>query len=541
MTRKNVPGPTSDLHLQNLQLQRQFAEAEEALRESRKRYQDLVESLSDWVWEVDGNAVYTYVSPKVRDLLGYGPEEVIGKTPFDLMPPAEARRVKEIFGPFAERHEPFHSLENVNRHKDGHLVVIETSGAPFFGKDGTFRGYRGVDREIGERKRVEAALRRNEERLRLVQKYEALGRLAGGLAHHLNNMMTVVNGYSDLLLKRTAGDDPRRRDIERIRDAGERAAGLTREMLAFGRRQLLKPRVVDINDFLGQLTGTLSDLAGSAVRLSFFPGEDAGRVYLDPEPLRQSVSRLVANARDAMPGGGELLLATAPVDLRGTLDGVEVTPGPYVLLTLRDTGSGMDAEARANIFEPFYTTKTGSEGMGLPSVYGYIKQSGGYIFVDSALGRGTTFRLYLPSVEVGTEPRSAPAAPAPRRGKVLVVTDEPLVRGLLREILTHGGFEVLVAGNDLEAHAAAEGNRGAIVLLLADLDMAGGRAGDFVRRLAHISPGTRVLLLSSCPEEETSAEEFARRGYEVVRKPFQPDGLLARLTRILAEPPPGPG
>jgi len=541
MTRKNVPGPTSDLHLQNLQLQRQFAEAEEALRESRKRYQDLVESLSDWVWEVDGNAVYTYVSPKVRDLLGYEPEEVIGKTPFDLMPPAEARRVKEIFGPFAERHEPFHSLENVNRHKDGHLVVIETSGAPFFGKDGTFRGYRGVDREIGERKRVEAALRRNEERLRLVQKYEALGRLAGGLAHHLNNMMTVVNGYSDLLLKRTAGDDPRRRDIERIRDAGERAAGLTREMLAFGRRQLLKPRVVDINDFLGQLTGTLSDLAGSAVRLSFFPGEDAGRVYLDPEPLRQSVSRLVANARDAMPGGGELLLATAPVDLRGTLDGVEVTPGPYVLLTLRDTGSGMDAEARANIFEPFYTTKTGNEGMGLPSVYGYIKQSGGYIFVDSALGRGTTFRLYLPSVEVGTEPRSAPAAPAPRRGKVLVVTDEPLVRGLLREILTHGGFEVLVAGNDLEAHAAAEGNRGAIVLLLADLDMAGGRAGDFVRRLAHISPGTRVLLLSSCPEEETSAEEFARRGYEVVRKPFQPDGLLARLTRILAAPPPGPG
>ena len=541
MTRKNVPGPTSDLHLQNLQLQRQFAEAEEALRESRKRYQDLVESLSDWVWEVDGNAVYTYVSPKVRDLLGYGPEDVIGKTPFDLMPPAEARRVKEIFGPFAERYEPFHHLENVNRHKDGHLVVIETSGAPFFGKDGTFRGYRGVDREIGERKRVEAALRRNEERLRLVQKYEALGRLAGGLAHHLNNMMTVVNGYSDLLLKRTAGDDPRRRDIERIRDAGERAAGLTREMLAFGRRQLLKPRVVDINDFLGQLTGTLSDLAGSAVRLSFFPGEDAGRVYLDPEPLRQSVSRLVANARDAMPGGGELLLATAPVDLRGTLDGVEVTPGPYVLLTLRDTGSGMDAEARANIFEPFYTTKTGSEGMGLPSVYGYIKQSGGYIFVDSALGRGTTFRLYLPSVEVGTEPRSAPAAPAPRRGKVLVVTDEPLVRGLLREILTHGGFEVLVAGNDLEAHAAAEGNRGAIVLLLADLDMAGGRAGDFVRRLAHISPGTRVLLLSSCPEEETSAEEFARRGYEVVRKPFQPDGLLARLTRILAAPPPGPG
>jgi nitrogen-specific signal transduction histidine kinase/ActR/RegA family two-component response regulator len=394
-----------------------------------------------------------------------------------------------------------------------------------------------VDREIGERKRVEAAFRRNEERLRLVQKYEALGRLAGGLAHHLNNMMTVVNGYSDLLLKRTAEDDPRRRDIERIRDAGERAAGLTREMLAFGRRQLLRPRVVEINAFLGQVAGTLSDLAGSAVRLSFSPGEGAGRVFLDPDPLRQSLSRLVANARDAMPGGGDLQLATAPISLRGILDGVEVAPGPYVLLTVRDTGSGMDTEARANIFEPFYTTKTGSEGMGLPSVYGYIKQSGGYIFVDSALGRGTTFRLYLPRVEAGTEEVSAGAAPVPRRGKILVVTDEAMVRGLLREVLSQGGFEVLVAANEEEALAAAEGNRGVLELLLADLDMAGGRAADLVRRLAPLSPGTRVLLLSSCPEEESSAEEFARRGYEIVRKPFQPDGLLARLSRMLAASP----
>jgi CheY-like chemotaxis protein len=308
-------------------------------------------------------------------------------------------------------------------------------------------------------------------------------------------------------------------------------------MLAFGRRQLLKPRVVEINTFLEQFAGTLSDLAGSAVRLTFSPGEGAGRVFLDPDPLRQSLSRLVANARDAMPGGGELLLSTAPIDLRGTIDGVEVTPGPYVLLTVRDTGSGMDAEARANIFEPFYTTKTGSEGMGLPSVYGYIKQSGGYIFVDSALGRGTTFRLYLPSLGAGVAEGSTGTAIAPSRGKVLVVTDEAMVRGLLREILTQGGFGVLVAANDEEALAAAEGNRGALELLLADLDMAGGRAADLVRRISPLLPGTRVLLLSSCPEEETSAGEFARRGYEIVRKPFQLDGLLARMTRIIAASP----
>src|SRR5512134_4139993 len=305
MTRKEAPDPISDLQMQILRLQQQWAGTEEALRESRKRYQDLVESLSDWVWEVDGNAVYTYVSPKVRDLLGYEPEEVLGKTPFDLMPPAEARRVKEIFGPFAERHEPFHDLENVNRHKDGRLVVLETSGAPFFGEDGTFRGYRGVDRDIGERKRVEEELRRNEERLRQYQKFEALGRLSGGLAHHLNNMMTVVTGYSDLLLSRLPEDDPRRRDITRIRDAGERAAELTREMLAFGRRQVLRPQVLDANAFLAGSARTLQELAGPAVRISIHSGEGIGKVRLDPDQFRQALANLVSNARDAMPGGGE--------------------------------------------------------------------------------------------------------------------------------------------------------------------------------------------------------------------------------------------
>ena len=526
-----------DLHLENIRLLHRFSEAENALRESRKRYQEIVETVSDWVWEVDENAVYTYASPKVRDLLGYDPEEVVGKTPFDFMLPSEARRVRELFVSIAARREPFSALENVNRHKDGRLVVLETSGAPFFGEDGTFRGYRGVDRDIGERKRVEEELRRNEERLRQYQKFEALGRLSGGLAHHLNNMMTVVTGYSDLLLSRLPEDDPRRRDITRIRDAGERAAELTREMLAFGRRQVLRPQVLDANAFLAGSARTLSELAGPAVRISVHPGEGIGKVRLDPDQFRQALANLVSNARDAMPGGGELSLSTEPVSLRGPIEGIEAVPGRYVLLSVKDTGDGMDAQTRANVFEPFYTTKTGSDGMGLPSVYGFVKQSGGYIFVDSVLGRGSTFRLYLPCTE-REEP--SPGAAEPRRsarGKALVVTDEEMVRMLLSEILEHAGFEVLVAGDDREVLAALGEDPVSVGLLVADMDMAGGNSADLVRRVLSVSPVVRVMLLSAYLEEELFGKRLSLPGHALVRKPFSTGDFLARLERLLSDPP----
>jgi PAS domain S-box-containing protein len=542
--RENLPGRPGDremfdLHLENIRLLHRYSEAENALRESRKRYRDLIETVSDWVWEVDENAVYTYASPKVRDLLGYDPDEVVGKTPFDLMPPSEATRVRDLFLSIAARREPFSAIENVNRHRDGRLVVLETSGAPFFGEDGTFRGYRGVDRDIGERKRVEEELRRNEERLRQYQKFEALGRLSGGLAHHLNNMMTVVTGYSDLLLSRLPEDDPRRRDISRIRDAGERAAVLTREMLAFGRRQVLRPQVLDVNAFLAGLARTLSELAGPAVRISIQPGEGVGNVRLDPDQFRQALANLASNARDAMPGGGELSLSTEPVSLRGPIEGIEAVPGRYVLLSVKDNGDGMDAQTRANVFEPFYTTKKGSDGMGLPSVYGFVKQSGGYIFVDSVLGRGSTFRLYLPCTE---REEYAPGAGETRkspRGKALVVTDEEMVRMLLSEILEHAGFEVLVAGDDREVLAALGEDPVSVGLLVADMDMAGGNAADLVRRVLSVSPVARVMLLSAYLEEELFGKRLSLPGHALVRKPFSTGDFLARLERLLSDPPGG--
>jgi two-component system, cell cycle sensor histidine kinase and response regulator CckA len=407
-----VPTEMDDHGIREGEPPRDLAEAEAALRESEERYRALVETVSDWVWEVDENTAYTFVSPKIRDLLGYEPGEILGKTPFDLMPPDEALRVKEIFGPRAARREPIPAIENANLHKDGHLVVLETSGAPFFDAKGRFRGYRGVDRDVTARKQAEKAIRRNEEHLRQVRKFEEIGRLAGGMAHHLNNLMTVVTGYCELLLTRIPSADPLRPDIEKVHRAGERAADLTKGLLAFSRHNILQPRIVEINRFLSDLSTALHDLSGPTVRLLFLPGKDAGEIRVDPDHLRRTMTQLVANARDAMPGGGEIRVATAAVARIEPIEGIEPAPGRFVLLSVQDNGGGMDAETRDRIFEPFHSLKTGSEGLGLPSVYGFVKQSGGEIFVDSKPGRGTTFRIYFPCIDRTTDPGAGSGNPA---------------------------------------------------------------------------------------------------------------------------------
>jgi signal transduction histidine kinase len=219
------------------------------------------------------------------------------------------------------------------------------------------------------------------------------------MAHHLNNLMTVVTGYCELLLTRIPAADPLRPDIEKVYRAGERAADLTREMLAFSRRQILQPQTLEINRILSGLSTALQDLAGRSVRVLFLPGNDVGGIRVDPDHLRRTMTQLVANARDAMPGGGEIRIATAAVERIEPVEGIETPSGRFVLLAVQDNGGGMDAETRDRIFEPFPSLKTGSEGLGLPSVYGFVKQSGGYIFVDSRPGSGTTFRIYFPCVD----------------------------------------------------------------------------------------------------------------------------------------------
>ncbi|HEX8042541.1 two-component system sensor histidine kinase NtrB, partial [Candidatus Deferrimicrobium sp.] len=226
-----------------------------------------------------------------------------------------------------------------------------------------------------------------------------------------NNLMTVVTGYCELLLTRLPAADSLRPDIEKVREAGERAADLTRELLAFGRHQVLQPQTFEINRFLSGLSMVLQDLAGPSVRVLFLPGNDAGEIRVDPDHLRRTLTQLVANARDAMPGGGEIRLATQGGERIEPVEGIEPPLGQFVLLAVQDNGRGMDAEARDRIFEPFYSLESGSEGLGLPSVYGFVKQSGGYIFVDSSTGRGTTFRIYFPCIDRIPEPGAGSGSP----------------------------------------------------------------------------------------------------------------------------------
>jgi two-component system cell cycle sensor histidine kinase/response regulator CckA len=497
------------------------------LREAEARLRGLLETLSDRVWEVDADGVYTYVSPGTGRLLGYEPGEVVGKTLFDLMPAAEAQRVREIFEASARDGRPFPRVEIVNLHKDGHAVVFETSGTPFFGANGALLGYRGVDRDVSERKMAEHARQDSEERFRTLadqmslavyetddegrfaymnrhgldlfgypgdavgggltffdlvappdreraredfpkraaedptkaeeylwlrkdgttfpgvaclalfrrngrdaaiggmlmdlsdlrraerelmgsQKYEMVGRIVGGIAHHLNNLMTVVAGYGTLIVDRMDARDPWRRQVEEMRCAGERAAALTAQLLAYSRRQLLRPERVDLARFLAGVEADIRREAGPGADVSILADPGAGAVRVDPEALRNAVLRMVENSREAMPEGGAISVLARRADLSRE-DGPPVPAGDYAMIAVTDTGIGMDEGTRSQVFEPFFTTKEPGKGAGLslPSVYGFVKQSKGYIFADSVPGEGTTISIYFPQAEGGARDSAA--------------------------------------------------------------------------------------------------------------------------------------
>jgi len=378
-----------------------LAEAIAELRESRERYALALKGSNAGIWDWNIVTGETFFSDRWKAILGYGPDEISNdveewKT---RIHPEDLDRVMAAHRENFEGKIPHFEVEYRLRHKDGSYRWILGRGACLRDDRGVAIRAAGSHTDITARKLTEETLRRQEEHLHQGRKFETIGRLAGGMSHHLNNLMTVVTGYCELLLARIPAVDPLRPDIEKVRRAGERAADLTRQLLAFSRRQVLQPRTVDVNRFLSDLSTALQDLAGPSVRILFLPGEDAGEIQVDPDHLRRAVTQLVENARDAMPGGGKMRLTTEALERIVPIEGIEHPPGRFVLLALEDNGCGMDAEARDRIFEPFQSLKTGHEGLGLPSVYGFVKQSGGYVFVDSHPGKGTTFRIYFPSVD----------------------------------------------------------------------------------------------------------------------------------------------
>ncbi len=392
-----------------------------------------------------------------------------------------------------------------------------------------------------EHKRAENALRQSEKQLWQSQKMEAVGRLAGGVAHDFNNLLTVIKGYTELMLEDLKPSDPMRTEMEEVQKAADRAAALTRQLLAFSRRQVLAPKVVNLNYLVEDMNKLLRRLLGEDIELCIRLDENLGNAKADPGQIEQVIMNLAVNARDAMPRGGKLTLETANLELDQAYarEHAMVKSGPYVMLAITDTGSGMDAETLAHVFEPFFTTKEQGKGtgLGLSTVYGIVKQSGGYIWPYSEPGMGTSFKIYLPRVDEKAERAQARAQASPELGgteTILLVEDEEGVRALTRQLLQRHGYTVLEAEHGQDALLLCERYSGPIHLLLSDVVLAAQMSGrELVQRLSPLRPEMKVLYMSGYSDEAIVHHGVLAPGTAFLQKPFTTESLMRKLREVL--------
>ena len=391
----------------------------------------------------------------------------------------------------------------------------------------------GVERDAGRQESLEAQLVQ-------AQKMETVGRLAGGVAHDFNNQLTVIQGYCDLLRRGVAGDESLVRSVEQITRAVDRAAGLTRQLLAFSRKHHFQPQAVDLNRLIEEMAKALVRLIGEDVRLEFCPGEHVGPAAADPVHLQQILLNLAINARDAMPRGGRLRIETAEAEVAPEESAArgEGAPGPHVVLTVSDTGIGMDAETLGRAFEPFFTTKPAGQGtgLGLPMVRECVRQHGGHIRLTSEPGRGTTFRIYLPRAETpadAAEHRAEPRLVLAGTGTVLVGEDDAALRDLVVRVLRECGYRVLEAPDGAGVLKASRRHRGPIDLLVADVVLPEMSGPDLASRLKRERPGLRVLFMSGYPEGALAERGLRAEELDLLAKPFSPSALAKAVRRML--------
>ncbi len=395
------------------------------------------------------------------------------------------------------------------------------------------------NRMLARIEQQERDLRVSEERLRHAQKMEAIGQLAGGVAHDFNNLLTVISGYATLLESRTPADDPRRNSVREILVAAERAAKLTRELLAFGRKQVLEPRRLDLREVVGGMEGMLRRLIDESIQIVVSLAPETPVVRADPNQIVQVVMNLVTNARDAMPSGGTITIEVAACELDPHYAAThpDARPGRHAVISVSDTGCGISPEIRPHVFEPFFATKGIGKGtgLGLASVYGIVKQSGGHVTFYTEAGIGTTFRLYLPADAGDVALPNAPPADEALGGDetILLVEDEPGVRELTRRVLTSRGYRVIACSSPEEALAVFESDCGSIHLVLTDVIMPGMNGREMVRRLEERCSRLRVLFMSGYTGQAIERHGVLEPGIDFIPKPFTPDSLAARVRRAL--------
>jgi hypothetical protein len=509
--------------------------AGETLRASERRYRELFEGnpLSMLIYDTETLRILAVNDTMVRRY-GWSPEEFATMTIADIRPPEE---VGSLLGLLQNDRSPLRTTTVRHRHADGSIIWADVTS-----HEGSWDG-----RPARVVLAVDATERiRLEEQLRQAQKMEAVGRLAGGVAHDFNNLLTAISGYAGLLRGEFDAGDARIAEVDEILLAGSRAAGLTRQLLAFSRRQVLQPRILNLNESIDELRSMLVRLIGEDVELQIRLGPDLGLVRADPGQLTQVLMNLAVNARDAMPHGGRLTLETANVELdeRFARAHEGVRPGPHVKLAVSDTGAGMELETVAHLFEPFFTTKDPGKGtgLGLATVYGIVRQSEGSIDVRTEPGRGSTFTICLPmATGGGQDVVAAGLVQADQNGHetVLVVEDEESVRRLAISVLERQGYHVLAADGPAAARKIVADHAGAIDLLLTDVVMPGGTGPDLAAAAIAARPELKVLMMSGYAQDAILSRGPAGLGAAMIEKPFTPNLLLARVRIVLDGAPDG--
>ncbi len=511
-------------------------EAEKARAEAETKYRMLVEHVNaiTYMAEIGINGQWFYVSPQVESMLGYTVDEWLAMSrdwdklihPDDLAAVIAAEEASKNGIPF--------QAEFRLRRKDGREVWLNDTAAIVQGSD-SHPVMEGIMVDITERKQLETQLQQS-------RKMEAVGRLAGGIAHDFNNLLTIITGYTDLALSRSSMPLEIRGDVERIDHASGRAAALVRQLLAFSRKQVLQPKTIDLNDVVLNLDKLLRRLMDDNIEMIVETDKSIGKVKADPAQIEQVIMNLVVNARDAMPAGGRIVLETCNVDLDGSYadEHMTVKPGNYVMLAVSDTGMGMSQETIAHIFEPFYTTKESGSGtgLGLSTVYGIVKQSGGYIWVYSETGRGSTFKVYLPRVEDAVEQTTASPAPAlqtqPGWETILLVEDEEAVRDLIRTVLTEHGYDVIPARDPEHAVKLASSYAREIHMLLTDVIMPGMSGRELADNVKLRRPGIRILFMSGYTDNVITTNGMLEKGLAFLQKPFSPNTLVQKVREVLS-------
>ncbi|MHB8772319.1 MAG: PAS domain S-box protein [Syntrophales bacterium] len=515
--------------------------AEEALRESEAKYRRLHETMTDAFVRIDMTGNIQEANRAYQTLLGYTEEELLQRTYGDLTPEKWHAREAGIMAEqvLVKGHSQVYEKEY--RRKDGSIFPVELRTFLLRDDAGQPVGMWAIVRDITERKRAEDEREKLESQLIQAQKMESVGRLAGGVAHDFNNMLSVILGYAELIKAKLPEGDPFLKDVLAIEKAASHSRDITRQLLAFSRKQIIAPQIMDLNDLVVSSRNTLARLIGEDIDLRFYPGENLWRVNFDPAQVEQILVNLAVNARDAMPDGGKLTIETqnSCLDEAYCLKHLGFKPGEYVFLGVSDDGMGMDREVQSHLFEPFFTTKEVGKGtgLGLATVYGMVKQNGGFIICYSEPGHGTTFKIYIPRVAAEEESVEPPAEipVAHGNGRILLVEDDEMVRDITQDILEEIGYTVLAVDSPQKALALCDDADNVVDLLLTDVVMPEMSGKELGKRIAAARPGIKVLFMSGYTSNVIAHRGVLEKGVHFIQKPFRITDLARKIHELIGE------